>query len=103
MKWFLKTVNYVLVLVLLGAVVGAIAVGAAYFYLEPELPDIDNLREVRLQVPLKVLSHDGGLIAEFGEQRRIPLEYAQFPQRMIDAFLSASGASRWSMRSSLNA
>lgn len=92
MKWFLKTVNYVLVLVLLGAVVGAIAVGAAYFYLEPELPDIDNLREVRLQVPLKVLSHDGGLIAEFGEQRRNPLEYAQFPQRMIDAFLSAEDA-----------
>ena len=51
-----------------GAFLGLVGLGAAYYYIEPELPDIDNLKDVQLQVPLKVFSKDGGLIAEFGER-----------------------------------
>jgi penicillin-binding protein 1A len=92
MKWLWKITKFALTLGLLGALAAAVALGVAYYYLEPELPDIDNLREVRLQVPLKVYSRDNRLIAEFGEQRRNPLEYEQFPRRMIEAFLSAEDA-----------
>lgn len=92
MKWLWKLLKIGLTLGVLGGIAAAIAVGAAYYYLEPELPDIDNLREVRLQVPLKVLSHDGRMIAEFGEQRRSPLDYEQIPERMVQAFLSAEDA-----------
>ena len=89
MKWLWKIFKFGLLLGVIGAFTGAVALGAAYYYLEPELPQIDNLRDVRLQVPLKVFSREGKLIAEFGEQRRNPLDYEQIPKRMVQAFLAA--------------
>ena len=52
MSWLKKLLKYGLLL----AIAGAIAVFAAYRYIEPDLPDIEALREVRLQVPLRVYS-----------------------------------------------
>ena len=73
--------------------VGAIALIAfanvcAYVYLKPALPDVDSLRDVQLQVPLRVYTRDGKLIAAIGEQRRIPVRYDQLPKRLIQAFLA---------------
>jgi penicillin-binding protein 1A len=73
--------------------VGAIALIAfanvcAYVYLKPALPDVDSLRDVQLQVPLRVYTRDGKLIAAIGEQRRIPVSYDQLPKRLIQAFLA---------------
>ena len=39
---------------------------AAVLYLESTLPSVEMLKDMRLQVPLKVFSNDGKLIAEFG-------------------------------------
>jgi penicillin-binding protein 1A len=61
----------------------------AYVYLRPALPDVDTLRDVQLQVPLRVFTRDGRLIASIGEQRRIPVRYDQVPKRLIQAFLAA--------------
>lgn len=61
----------------------------AYQYLEPALPDVAAIRDIRLQVPLRVYSRDGRLIAQFGEQRRIPLAYEAIPQPLIHALLAA--------------
>jgi penicillin-binding protein 1A len=55
----------------------------------PRLPDVNSLRDYHLQTPLRVMSRDGKLISEFGEQRRIPLSIDQVPQLYIDALLSA--------------
>ena len=60
----------------------------AYVYLKPALPDVDSLREVQLQVPLRVYTRDGHLIASIGEQRRIPVRYDQLPPKLIQAFLA---------------
>jgi len=92
MKWLLKIFKFGLILAIAGAIAAAAALAAAYYYLEPGLPDIDNLRDVRLQVPLKVFSSDGKLIAEFGEKRRNPLSHEQIPPHMVQAFLSAEDA-----------
>ena len=89
MKWLSKFVKYGTGLALLGASVGAIALISTYLYLEPDLPKAGQLREVRLQVPLRIYSHDKRLIAEFGEKRRIPLAYSEVPTSMINAFLAA--------------
>ncbi len=61
----------------------------AYLYLEPSLPSIDTLKDVRLQVPLHIYSNDRKLIAEFGEKRREPLKYDEVPEPIIQAFLAA--------------
>jgi penicillin-binding protein 1A len=60
----------------------------AYVYLRPALPDVASLREVQLQVPLRVYTRDSKLIASIGEQRRIPVRYEQLPKKLIQAFLA---------------
>jgi penicillin-binding protein 1A len=60
----------------------------AYVYLKPALPDVDTLRVVQLQVPLRVYTRDGKLIASIGEQRRIPVRFDQIPKMLIQAFLA---------------
>jgi penicillin-binding protein 1A len=73
--------------------VGVIALVAfanvcAYVYLRPALPDVASLREVQLQVPLRIYSRDGKLIQSIGEQRRIPVRYEQLPKQLVQAFLA---------------
>ena len=66
-----------------------ISLTGIYAYLAPKLPDIDTLKDVQLQVPLRVFAKNGDLIAEFGEMKRSPLEYNQFPPLLIKAILAA--------------
>jgi penicillin-binding protein 1A len=61
----------------------------AYQYLRPSLPDVSSIKDIRLQVPLRVYSRDGKLIAQFGEQRRIPLAFDAIPEQMVEAVLAA--------------
>ena len=75
-------------LVTLAALVG-FAFLATYYYLKPTLPDVATIRQLKLQVPLRVYSRDGLLIGQIGEQRRLPVAYADVPQRVIQAFLAA--------------
>ena len=65
--------------------------GAAslYLYLSPDLPDPASLKDVQLQTPMRVLSRDGALIAQFGEQKRTPLSFDEIPKPFIHALLSA--------------
>lgn len=77
-----------LLLIGLTASVG-LALAGAYLYLAPEIPEVEALRDVRLQVPLRIYSRDGKLLAQIGEQRRIPVAYADYPQSLIQAFLAA--------------
>jgi penicillin-binding protein 1A len=66
-----------------------LGIAGAFQYLEPELPDAAELRDLRMQLPLTVYSRDGRLIAQIGEQRRIPVASADLPQVVVDAFLAA--------------
>ncbi|MCY1342291.1 Penicillin-binding protein 1A [compost metagenome] len=61
----------------------------AYLYLSPSLPSVDSLRRIQLQIPLRIYSSDGKLIAEFGEMRRSPVRIADVPPDFIQALLAA--------------
>lgn len=65
-----------------------IAVSALYIYAESQLPNVDSLKTVKLQVPLQIYSQEGLLIQEYGEKRRIPLTYDEIPQTLIHALLA---------------
>ena len=80
-----KALGIVVLLVVLAVVLAA---GGAYWYLAPKLPSVETLRDVRLQVPLRVSTRDDQLIAEFGEKRRTPLRLDEVPERLIQAFLA---------------
>ncbi|MCW8907526.1 MAG: penicillin-binding protein 1A [Sedimenticola sp.] len=89
MKWLKNLTKLLLWLTLLGGLAGAAGTAALYYYLEPDLPSIENLKSTKFQVPLRVYTKDNKLMAEFGEMRRIPLDYQDIPEPMIQAFLAA--------------
>lgn len=64
-----------------------IGVGILY-YMVFQLPSVDELKTIQLQVPLQIFTHDNKLLAEYGEVRRIPLPYDQIPKPLIDAVLA---------------
>ena len=76
------------ILLLLAVLVAAGAAGGVYWYLAPKLPSAETLRDVHLQVPLRVYTREGELLAEFGEKRRTPLRLDEVPERLIQAFLA---------------
>ncbi len=68
---------------------GAYALACSYIYAAPSLPSVEAMRNVEMQVPLRVFTTSGELIAQIGEQRRIPVAYEQIPQLVRQAFLAA--------------
>lgn len=89
MKIPVKLIRYGIITSLTGIVLGGLVILGTYLYLNPKLPAVDVLKDVQLQVPLRVYTSDGVLMAEFAEMKRIPLQYEQFPQRMVQAVLAA--------------
>jgi penicillin-binding protein 1A len=75
--------------VALFALLGAFGLSCCYVYLEPSLPSVDAMRTLELQVPLRVYTVSGDLIAQIGEERRIPVTYDQVPLTIKQAFLAA--------------
>lgn len=70
-------------------IAGLLFIAVAYLFLSPKLPSAESLRTVQLQIPLRVFSEEGLLMAEFGEKRRIPVTYDEIPYKLIEAFLAA--------------
>ncbi|KAA0876263.1 penicillin-binding protein 1A [Nitrincola tapanii] len=89
MRITLVLLKLVLGLFLLGLLTAVGAGAAAWFYFSPKLPNVQQLKEVRFQTPLRIYSADGKLIAEYGEQRRVPIRYEEIPEGMIQAILAA--------------
>ena len=53
------------------------------------LPEVQALADYRPKVPLRVMTADGVLIGEFGEERRSVVRVEQVPKVLIDAILAA--------------
>src|ERR1044072_1974367 len=68
---------------------GASALACSYVYVAPSLPSVESMRKVEMQVPLRVYTTSGELIAQIGEQRRLPVTYEQIPLLVRQAFLAA--------------
>ncbi|MBT8423200.1 MAG: transglycosylase domain-containing protein, partial [Gammaproteobacteria bacterium] len=62
---------------------------AGYYYLRPALPSVAEMREIPLQIPLRIYSRDGRLMQQIGEQRRTPVAYDDIPEVVVQAFLAA--------------
>jgi penicillin-binding protein 1A len=60
-----------------------------YLYLSPKLPDVETLRDVQLQTPMKVYTREGDLIGQFGEQKRTPMSFDEIPEQFVQALLAA--------------
>ncbi len=86
----IRRFSYLLFWLLFTLVSGtAVTAAGVYLYLSPNLPDVDDLYEVKLQIPLRIYSYEGELIGEFGEKRRTPVTYDQVPDQFVRAILAA--------------
>ncbi|MCR4346264.1 MAG: penicillin-binding protein 1A [Sulfuricaulis sp.] len=61
--------------------------------LTPTLPSLDDLSGAQLKVPMRVYTADGELIAEFGEEKRIPVKIEEVPDMLIKSVLAAEDRS----------
>ncbi|TMN78055.1 MULTISPECIES: penicillin-binding protein 1A [unclassified Pseudoalteromonas] len=68
--------------------IGLITLVSLYYYVKPDIPSVQVLKDVQLQTPMQVFTKDGLLINQFGEKRRIPVTINEIPQPLIDAFLA---------------
>lgn len=96
MRIFKRLLRWALILAFTGLVLGVAALGVAYWLISPRLPNVEQLKDYRMQVPLRVLSADGKLIATFGETRRIPVDIENVPDKLKHAVLSAEDADFYS-------
>ena len=85
----LRHINSLFTLLLLGIILVITSTIVVYAYLVPSLPDAHSLKQTQLQIPLKVFSQEGELIAEFGDKRRTPVDYKEIPPQLIEAVLAA--------------
>jgi len=82
-------IKFSIQLFLLGLVLAVIGFTILWLIIVPSLPSVDTLRDVELQVPLRIYSADDKLITTVGEQRRIPLAIDEIPLKLKQAFLAA--------------
>uniref|UniRef100_UPI0019D0AA5B hypothetical protein n=1 Tax=Xanthomonas arboricola TaxID=56448 RepID=UPI0019D0AA5B len=82
---FLRTLIvslFFLIVSLVGATVLAVVAAAIYF--APGLPDVRQLQDFELYTPLRIFTQDGKLIGEFGEERRMIVDFDEIPQDMVN-------------------
>ena len=79
---------------LLGVFLGLLSIAGVVMYIVPDLPDVEELRDIKMQTPLRIYSSQGSLISEYGEKRRIPVQIGQVPEQFTNAF-SASEDDRF--------
>lgn len=92
MRLFRRLLRLALILGVFFAALGVGAIGIAWWLIAPTLPDVQTLREVRLQMPLAVQSSDGKLIALFGEARRQPKRIDEIPDVVKQAVIAIEDA-----------
>ncbi len=92
LKWVGQAVLWGAGLALAGALSVLILVAVALAVAYPNLPDISDLSDYRPKLPLRVLSAEGALIGEFGEERRQLTPIKQIPKIMTDAVLAIEDA-----------
>ena len=73
---------------LVWVVVIILLMGGAIWYLNQDLPDVNTLRTMQMQVPLRVFTADGKLLAEFGEKRREPVPLSEIPLKLQEAVIA---------------
>jgi penicillin-binding protein 1A len=86
---FYKTIYITLVTGLLLSLMVAVTSAFIQWYIVPQLPSPETLKDIRLQVPLRIYTKDEVFIAEYGEQRRTPMNVDQIPPSLIKAVLAA--------------
>ena len=84
-RWFIYPVAALSALLMLA--IGALLILVIVTY--PRLPSLDTITDYRPKIPLRIYTHDGQQIGEFGEERRAFVPIDKVPLQMKQAILAA--------------
>ena len=86
-----NTIKYIFWTLLCLILLVAVGVGYVAFSIVPTLPSVQELEKKKkdIDIPLRVYTIDGRLIAEYGDQRRRPIPIEEAPELLIKAILAA--------------
>lgn len=84
-RWLLYIGSVVVGLAVVGGLLGAFVLALLW----PTLPPLDALTDYQPKIPLRVVSADGDLLGEFGEERRAVVKISEVPDVMKHAILAA--------------
>jgi penicillin-binding protein 1A len=84
-RWALYVASVLLGLAAVGGLLGAFVLALLY----PTLPSLESLTDYQPKIPLRVVSAEGELLGEFGEERRAIVTIAEVPDVMKNAILAA--------------
>ncbi len=87
-----KALRSIFRFLLVAIVLGLATLLITYLIISKDLPDVETLRDVQLQVPLRVYTSDHKLISVFGEKRRIPVRIEEMPVYLTNAFIAGEDA-----------
>ncbi|MGL4188111.1 MAG: penicillin-binding protein 1A [Sphaerotilus sulfidivorans] len=88
----LRTLGWIVGLPLALLLTGTLLLGIALAMAYPNLPEINSLVDYRPKLPMRVVSSDGVMLGEYGEERRSYLPIEQIPKVMQDAVLAIEDA-----------
>ena len=71
------------------ALVGGLLVAFVFALLYPTLPTLEALTDYQPKIPLRIVSAEGDLLGEFGEERRAVVKIRDVPEVMREAILAA--------------
>jgi penicillin-binding protein 1A len=84
-RWLLYVGSVLLGLAVVGTLLGAFVLALLY----PTLPSLTTLTDYQPKIPLRIVSTEGVLLGEFGEERRAVVRIADVPDVMKRAILAA--------------
>ena len=84
-RWVLYTASVAVGLAVVGFLLGAFVLALLW----PTLPPLDALTDYQPKIPLRVVSAEGDLLGEFGEERRAVVRIGEVPDVMKHAILAA--------------
>ena len=83
-RWVSSGLGVLLLLYLLG-----------WFFLARNLPDAEMLLEYEPPLPTMVRGIDGEIIDSYARERRVQLQFRDFPEPLINAYLAAEDKTFW--------
>ena len=84
----MKYIKPLIITFITGSLLGLALLVGIYFYIKPDLPSVDVLKDVQLQTPMRIYTQDGKLISQYGVKRRVPLTLDEIPQTLQEAVIA---------------
>ena len=87
--------NWAVRWIVYGTIAFLALVGIAWFLIGRDLPDASALQDYETPLPTVVRGADGEIVGSYARDRRVQLDFVDFPKPLVNAFLAAEDETFW--------